>query len=60
MSESIDDLRAAIAKIGPVAVTINADPDSFTFYANGIYYDPACSKFSQKIALIIQIIDNFF
>ncbi|KAJ7304259.1 hypothetical protein JRQ81_011799 [Phrynocephalus forsythii] len=37
-------LKLALFKNGPVAVSINASPKSFTFYANGVYYDPECGN----------------
>lgn len=38
-------LQLAIAIHGPVAVGIDASHKSLSFYANGVYYEPACSKF---------------
>ncbi|XP_036393808.1 cathepsin L1-like [Megalops cyprinoides] len=35
-------LRDALAAIGPVSVTLNAD--RLQFYKSGVYYDPRCSK----------------
>ncbi|XP_062996652.1 digestive cysteine proteinase 2-like [Elgaria multicarinata webbii] len=41
---NITALKQAVFKNGPVAVSINASPKSFTFYASGIYYDPECGN----------------
>uniref|UniRef100_A0A8C8R9P9 Peptidase C1A papain C-terminal domain-containing protein n=1 Tax=Pelusios castaneus TaxID=367368 RepID=A0A8C8R9P9_9SAUR len=35
-------LKTAIYKNGPVAVSIDASHRSFSFYANGVYYEPKC------------------
>ena len=37
-------LKMAIALKGPVSVAIDASHKSLSFYANGVYYDPACGK----------------
>lgn len=29
--------------MGPVSVAIDAHPESFQFYSNGIYYEPQCT-----------------
>uniref|UniRef100_A0A8C0GRC7 Peptidase C1A papain C-terminal domain-containing protein n=1 Tax=Chelonoidis abingdonii TaxID=106734 RepID=A0A8C0GRC7_CHEAB len=43
-SGNITALKAAIYKNGPVAVSIDASRRSFSFYSNGIYYEPKCNK----------------
>lgn len=43
-----EELKVAVATIGPVAVAIDADHDSFQFYKSGIYYEPECS--SEKLS----------
>uniref|UniRef100_A0A8C6X346 Peptidase C1A papain C-terminal domain-containing protein n=1 Tax=Naja naja TaxID=35670 RepID=A0A8C6X346_NAJNA len=37
-------LKAAIYKHGPVSVSIDASHRTFSFYSNGVYYEPKCSK----------------
>uniref|UniRef100_A0A674J9L2 Peptidase C1A papain C-terminal domain-containing protein n=1 Tax=Terrapene triunguis TaxID=2587831 RepID=A0A674J9L2_9SAUR len=39
---NVTALKAALYKHGPVAVNIDASPKTFAFYANGVYYEPAC------------------
>lgn len=37
-------LKLAIYKMGPVSVAIDASHKSFSFYANGVYYEPQCGS----------------
>ena len=37
-------LAFAIATKGPVSVAIDASHLSLSFYADGVYYEPACGK----------------
>ncbi|XP_067679038.1 digestive cysteine proteinase 1-like [Haliotis asinina] len=37
-------LRVAIANEGPISVSIDASHKSLSFYANGVYYEPACGS----------------
>ncbi|KAG6932516.1 digestive cysteine proteinase 2-like [Chelydra serpentina] len=46
---NVTALKAALYKHGPVAVNIDASPKSFAFYANGVYYEPACGNKSTEL-----------
>ena len=35
-------LKEALFTKGPMTVSVDAAPDSFVFYSNGIYNNPAC------------------
>ena len=37
-------LKVAIAMHGPIAVGIDASHRSFSFYANGVYFEPQCGN----------------
>lgn len=37
-------LTAAVAKVGPVSVGIDAMQSTFLYYKSGVYYDPNCNK----------------
>jgi len=39
-----DALKMAIFKHGPVSVAIDASHKTFSFYANGVYFEPKCGK----------------
>ncbi|XP_046868985.1 procathepsin L isoform X3 [Drosophila willistoni] len=46
-------IEAAVAHIGPVAVSINAAPKTFQLYSHGIYDDLSCSSASVNHAMLI-------
>lgn len=41
----VNALKIAIAKHGPISISIDASHRTFSFYAHGVYYDPTCGKF---------------
>ncbi|NWX79390.1 CYSP2 proteinase, partial [Alca torda] len=43
-SGNITAVKAAIYKHGPVAVSIDASHKTFSFYSNGVYYEPKCGN----------------
>lgn len=42
---SEDDLKSAVATVGPISVGIFAGPIFFQLYGGGVYYDPFCPIF---------------
>ncbi|XP_014666952.1 PREDICTED: digestive cysteine proteinase 1-like [Priapulus caudatus] len=42
-------LKLALVNHGPVAVGIDASHKSLSFYANGVYYEPACGNTSDDL-----------
>ena len=51
-SGNISALVAAIYEVGPISVAIDASHKSFSFYADGVYYEPACGKCVSCLDLI--------
>ncbi|OQR78205.1 hypothetical protein BIW11_02776 [Tropilaelaps mercedesae] len=49
---NVDDLRKAIAFIGPISVAIDASRPSLSFYSHGVYKDPECSSTSLDHAVL--------
>jgi len=43
-SGDLDALKVALFKHGPISVAIDASHKSFSFYANGVYYEPKCGS----------------
>ena len=46
-SGDADALKVAVVRHGPISVAIDASHRTFSFYANGVYYDPKCGKLHQ-------------
>nr|ACH48003.1 cathepsin [Latrunculia oparinae] len=47
------DLKKAVAVVGPVTVAVDSRHTSFQFYASGIYSEPSCSRTKLTHTLII-------
>ncbi|XP_054277596.1 procathepsin L-like [Macrosteles quadrilineatus] len=47
------EMQQAVAKIGPVAVAIDASQSSFILYQSGVYNDPLCSKKVQGHSMLV-------
>ncbi|XP_075048765.1 cathepsin S [Mixophyes fleayi] len=41
---SEDDLKAAVANVGPISVALDARHPSFYLYKSGVYDDPSCTQ----------------
>nr|ALC78846.1 peptidase C1A cysteine proteinase-1 [Dermanyssus gallinae] len=41
---TVEDLRKALAFVGPISVSIDASRPSLSFYSHGVYSDPDCSS----------------
>ena len=39
-----EELKSAVANMGPVAIAIDANHTSFQFYHTGVYNEPQCSN----------------
>ncbi|XP_065370752.1 procathepsin L [Calliphora vicina] len=46
-------IEAAVAHIGPVAVSINATPKTFQLYSDGVYDDDSCASTSVNHAMMV-------
>nr|CAD7460086.1 unnamed protein product [Timema tahoe] len=42
-------LKVAVAKAGPISVSIDASHKTFSFYSNGIYYEKDCGNKEQNL-----------
>ena len=52
-------LKIALAKNGPISVSIDASHRSFVFYADGVYYEPKCGEYSSGPTRNVQSYKNF-
>ncbi|XP_050527027.1 procathepsin L-like [Daktulosphaira vitifoliae] len=46
-------LKATVALVGPVSVSVNASPKTFQLYSSGIYDDPMCSSTYVNHAMLL-------
>lgn len=46
-------LCEAIATVGPVSISIDADHESLMHYSSGIYYEPNCSSYRLNHAVLV-------
>ncbi|XP_060846849.1 procathepsin L [Rhopalosiphum padi] len=46
-------LKVAVALIGPISVSVNANPKTFQLYSSGVYDDPACSSSIVNHAMLL-------
>jgi hypothetical protein len=54
-------LKRALAFIGPLAVTMKGDLNSFYYYSTGIYDDPACvPSTNHAVCLVGRKNGNFY
>ncbi|XP_034366556.1 cathepsin 8-like isoform X1 [Arvicanthis niloticus] len=53
ISRTEEALMHAVATIGPISVGIDAAHESFTFYRDGIYYEPKCGSNTVNHAVLL-------
>lgn len=46
-------LKLALVKVGPLAISIDSNHESFTRYSSGIYFEPNCTKNINHAVLLI-------
>ncbi|KAK4876097.1 hypothetical protein RN001_012519 [Aquatica leii] len=51
-ADSEEDLKSAVATVGPIAVAINVD-QNLQQYQNGVFDDPSCSKELNHAVLVV-------
>ena len=53
-SGDTQSLITAIFEHGPISVAIDASHRSFSFYSNGVYFEPECGKYKHKLPKIVE------
>ena len=57
---SEDALKVALLKHGPISIAIDASQRTFSFYSNGVYYEPKCGKTPSYIFCVQLVIQCHF
>ena len=52
----VDNLKKAVAFVGPISVSIDAAHQTFLFYSHGIFEDKDCSKKGSWVQDIFHVI----
>lgn len=48
-----ETMKLAVNEFGPLLVSINAEPKTFHFYSEGVYYDPECDNFTNHAVVVV-------
>nr|QCG74717.1 cathepsin [Lethenteron camtschaticum] len=52
-SSNEEVLRQAVASVGPIAIAMNADLDTFKHYKSGLFNEPSCDKSPNHAMLVV-------